>query len=233
MAKKAKAEVPAVDNREEQATSQIETIRKKIEPLVDKGIVGKGIHPIFALVVRNAMDAALASEVINQDIPPYREKLEIMWGEDKKTAFALYKSIRDKFNFYDSRADNLDRALRQAIGKWSMEEQRKRDAEAAKQQAKIEKKNPGAAVVVQSERVEIAGTVSARRRTYEIRDHDKLIKLVAEGKAPKYFISLNETEIRREALRLYDGVQPDKNGKRFIYDGTIELFEEPEIRKAR
>ena len=227
MAKRAKAEVPVVDPRERHAANKIEAINKKLDPLI------QGVQPIHTFVVRNAMDAALAAEVINQDIPPYRNLIKEMWGEDKRKAYDLYKSISDKFTRFDKPAENLDRSLRQAIAKWSMEEQRKRDAEAAKQQAKIEKKNPGAAVVVQSERVEVGGTTFAKRRMCEVRDPDKLLKLIVEGKAPRNFIQWNDTEILREARRLYDATQPDKNGKRFIYDGTVEVFEEPEIRKAR
>src|SRR5215475_11759318 len=86
MAKVAKKEIAKVDPKEKHAVRKLGYIEELMRPLVVDG----------AIVVSNQAGAEIASILVNTEIPVVEKLIEELWGEDCKSAYDLYVSIRDK-----------------------------------------------------------------------------------------------------------------------------------------
>lgn len=217
--------------KKQESTTELEVIKERnatgaLERVQKKMALVKG--PNGAIVIRAAADARLVSEVVNTDIPEVEKQIADLWGNDAKAAYRLYVSIRDKANRFLKPLTALREAAQAAVGAWQMAEQRRLNEQAAKEQKKLDKKMPDAGVVVTAEKVQIEGlTLTLRKRVGNVLLL-KLIQEIAAGRAPLQCVDLNDAFLRSKARELWDTVEPDSKGQRWIYGGSVQLIEEPD-----
>src|SRR6266545_1052442 len=227
MAQKQPAEI---NDNDKAALAQIEFggLQARLAPLRTK---------LAVLAVANQQQAELASRVLGDDIPNIEAKIWQWWGEDRQKAGELYDSLRAKEHAWSDPLDRIKKNLKAILAAWQYAEKQRREMEARKQQIVVDKKMPDLGIVVQADKVEVAGAGLVVRKKGQLVEGQKirLIQLIAAGKAPLELVTINEPQLNVEARSRWDSAAkivtkgkkgaPDKV-QRFLYERTVELYED-------
>lgn len=219
-AKKKAASNPIVV-REKAAEALLTALDRKIAPMVDS--------KTRQILIRDQRDAELLGSIVKTDIPAIEADIYKWFGKDTDDARKLYESLREKRDRFGKPIENRKRQYRNLITNWVFAEQKRKDEEAAERQRQIDEIAPEAGAVVQSEEVELFGFSTVKRKGVKVVDSQLLIKLIAAGEAPWNLLVAEPIDmeiLRKEARKEFDSVQASADGKKYLYNGTVEIYEE-------
>ena len=163
---------------------------------------------------------------------------------DIPKADEVHRNLVKRFKALDTPMSILENTFKVAANDWVQREQRRIDEEARRINEREQKKHPESTFVFQAEKVAVEG-LAARdvkqfevywcegekckcekmfgegtiRAIHEVQGKVQLAKAVGAGKVSPFAIEVNESFLRTETGRLFDGAE-EINGEKYVFPGV-------------
>jgi hypothetical protein len=231
-AKKTKPEVlPAkIDDREEQALTKIGSITSRIKALIPNEKTG-------VVIIKNQKQAELAGELI-KDEDATIAFIDSLWREEAKLADLLHKSLTGKIRKYTEPEKTRRERLRLGLKMYLAAQEAIRKAQQEQVNALVQKQFgdiPVAAPVIPAAKVGGFGTatVHGSRIVDKIKLIRELLKDIERGKVSPDVIQIDQRFLDDQSRQYYESTPPSEDGKRYRYDGALEIYTDSQLRKER
>lgn len=199
----------------------------KVEALLADPDLNRLLDPKTMLAtIKNQEDADTAGRICKELAEGGKEIGELT---EKETGFfhRFHKTLTERRGKHQKALDSCIKKLKEGVRLWLLaEQQRVAQAEAAAN-AKIEQEFGEEAPPVSFEKPKVEGMSGRTVWLYRIPDMAAFIKAVARGKAPQAAVMVNEDWLSGDVTLNHDrAVKDEATGKLFLYEGTVEVFQD-------
>lgn len=205
----------SLNERERKAAQKTEEWQESLPKMLT-------LHPVTKQVKIDNQEQADAAGAIANSIAATVKEIGESW--EKETAFfnRFHKTLTARRGKYQAILNALIGKIKLGIGLWVLQERKRREEEEAKINAAL----PAEAPPVTLDKPRVEGMSPRTIYKYQIVNLMDLLRLIVKGKAPITAIQVNDSWMTDEVNQKHDMAIEAPDGRRYLYDGTVEVIED-------
>ena len=198
---------------------------KKTEEAVNVPQLQRLIDPVAGIVIiKTQEEADLAGDLCN-DLAAVLEEVTESWDKERGFFHRFHKTLTERTSTHAKVLNRYVALLKDGARRWTVKKNQEIKAQEVKANEIVREADPTAPPVV-FEKATVSGLSDRKSWEYNVPDFMALIKAVARGRAPMEWLMIDDRVAKADVRIHHDRAVLDQAGKKFLYEGTVEVYED-------
>jgi len=176
------------------------------------------------VIIKSQVDADMAGDLCN-DLAAVEEEVMESWDKERSFFHRFHKTLTERTSTHSKVLNRYIAMLKDGVRRWLLQEQQRIKDQEAKANEIVREADPTAPPVI-FEKAEASGLSGRKMWEYNVPDFMALIKAVARGKAPMEWLMIDDRVAKADVRMHHDRAVLDQAGKKYLYEGTVEVYED-------